>query len=138
MNTAQLQASPGKPSLLAISRIVNSTGIHLDTDNLVKKIREALLATGKVATLTTVGIGGAEDPIAEEERRRARLAGIEPSRPDYTLSGKIIERRGRAGNITEYVYVFQLSLTKNPDGFAVWEKEQQTDAKQVRRGGATF
>jgi penicillin-binding protein activator len=138
VNNTNLKAAPGKPALLAISSIPIDAGIHIQTENLTKRIREALLATGKVATLTTIGIGRVEDPIAVEERDHAMLLGIEPNRPDYTLSGRIIERRTRLGDITQYVYVFQLSLTQNPDGFAVWEKEKQTDAKQIKRGGVRF
>jgi PBP1b-binding outer membrane lipoprotein LpoB len=139
INAGKLQTPPGQPALLAISRIVNSTGTHIDPDMLVKKIRVDLLrvSEGKIVTSTVIGPAGAEDPIAEEERRRTRLQGIEPSRPNYTLSGKIIEQTARAGNIREASYVFQLSLTKNPEGFAVWEDER-TITKQGKRSGLGF
>ena len=96
INSDKLQSPPNKLALLAISRIVNNTDVRVDTDMLVKKIRVDLLKTGKVVTSTTIG---GEDPIAEEEQRRARLLGIEPNRPNYTLSGKIIEQVLRAGHI---------------------------------------
>ena len=128
----RLAGSTEQPSLMAISRIVNNTGVHVDTDMLVKRIRMALLQSGKIVTSTTIGLGGPEDPIADEERRRMRLAGIEPTRPEYTLSGKIIEQTARAGNIREASYIFQLSLTKNPEGFAVWEGERAI-TKQSKR-----
>ena len=131
INSDKLQSPPNKLALLAISRIVNNTDVRVDTDMLVKKIRVDLLNTGKVVTSTTIG---GEDPIAEEEQRRARLLGIEPNRPNYTLSGKIIEQVSRAGNTKDKSYVFQLSLTKNPDGFAVWEDEHVMN-KRIERGG---
>src|ERR1039458_9712147 len=51
------------PAVLAISRIVNNTGQQIDTDLLTKKIRVAVLNSGKALTTTTMGLGGtAEDP----------------------------------------------------------------------------
>jgi len=133
INAGKLQAPEGKPALLAISRIVNNTGTQIDTDLLVKKIQIALSRTDKVVTSTTIGVGGVADVIAEEEKRRARLLGVEQSRPNYTLSGKIIEQTARAGNVREASYVFQLSLTKIPEGVAAWE-EERTITKQGTRG----
>ena len=53
------------PAVLAISRIINNTGQQIDTDLLTKKIRVALLQSGKALTTTTMGLGGtAEDPMA--------------------------------------------------------------------------
>lgn len=139
INAGLLQTPPDKPALLVISRIVDKTRLttpveRIDTDLLVKKIRVDLLQAGKgrIVTSTTIGIGGAEDPIAQEEQRRMALYGLDPSRPDYTLSGKIIEQQTRVGNSREVSYVFQLSLTKNPEGFAVWEDEE-TVTKESRR-----
>ena len=132
INAGKLQSPPDKPALLAISLIRNNTGLRIDTDLLVKKIQIALNQTDKVVTSTTIGIGDAADPIAVEEKRRLRLLGIEPSRPNYTLSGKIIEQVGRAGNVREATYTFQLSLTKTPEGFAVWEDEHPM-TKQTKR-----
>ncbi|MCP5516390.1 MAG: penicillin-binding protein activator LpoB [Verrucomicrobiales bacterium] len=108
---------PGEPALMAISRIVNSTGQQLDTDMLIKKIRVTLLRTGKVQTSTTVAFGGVEDPLVAE------LGGAPKRRPDYTLSGKIIEDRTRAGKVRQSSYIFQLALS-SLDGIAVWEDER--------------
>lgn len=134
INAGKLQSPPDKPALLAISRIVNNTGERIDLDLLVKKIQIALNRTDRIVTSTTIGIGEAVDPIAQEEQRRARLLGLDPSRPNYTLSGKVIEQVSRSGNIKDVSYTFQLSLTKTPEGFAVWE-EEQTITKQIKRHG---
>ena len=54
------------PAVLAMSRIINNTGQQIDTDLLTKKIRVALLQSGKAVTTTTFGLGGqAEDPLAK-------------------------------------------------------------------------
>ena len=94
-------------------------------DMLLKRIRIALLQTGKVVTDITAGLGGPEDPLADASKRQAAFAsGKKLRRPDYTLSGKIIEDRARAGNIREVTYFFQLTLA-TPDGLAVWEGEKR-------------
>jgi hypothetical protein len=129
---------PNEPALLGISRIVNNTGQHIDTDLLVKKIRVALLQTGKVQTSSTIGLGEPEDPLAKdlqatresaENRSYTRL-------PDYTLFGKIIENRTKTGNLKQSAYVFQMGLT-SPNGVAVWEAEE-TIIKQGTRSGVGF
>jgi len=135
INLNRLQSSvPSEPALLAISRITNNTGSQIDTDMLVKKIRVALLRTGKIQTTTTMGLGGPEDPLAadqqnlkeflEDKKGGARL-------PDYTLSGKIIEDRARAGSIRQSAFIFQLSLSSRA-GIAVWE-----DEKTIVKQGST-
>ncbi len=139
INADKLQSAdgPGKPSVLAISRIVNSTSAQFDNDMLIKRIRVALLQTGKVVVDITAGLGGAEDPLAEEAKRNnAFTGGKKLRRPDYTLSGKIIEDRTRAGKIQEANYFFQFSLATS-DGLAVWEAEKRI-TKQGRRSSVGF
>jgi len=130
ISTGRVKGTPEAPAIMAISRIVNSTGQHIDTDLLVKKIRIALNRTGRFLTTTTVGLGGqAEDPLAKELKQVSRA-------PDYTLSGKIIEDRVRQDSTLQSSYVFQLSLTDN-SGVAVWE-EEKTITKQGKRVGTSF
>jgi hypothetical protein len=112
------------PAILAISRIVNNTSQQIDTDLLVKKIRVALLQSGKAVTTTTYGLGGPEDPLA------AQTPGSSPL-PDFTLSGKIIETFVRAGDIRQATYSFQLSLTDRR-GLAVWEGEKEITKQGAR------
>ena len=134
INSGNLKGSgPDGRAVLAISRIVNNTSIQIDTDILVKKIRVALLGTGKVVADITAGLGGPEDPLAAEAKREAQFLGTQKvaSRPDYTLSGKIIENRTRQGNKSESTYVFQMALATR-DGLAVWE-EEKTISKQGKR-----
>lgn len=118
------------PAVLAISRIVNNTSQQLDTDLLVKRIRVALLHSGKAVTTTTYGVGGPEDPLA------AQMQGESSRAPDFTLSGKIIETYARAGNIRQATYSFQLSLTDH-QGLAVWESDKDI-TKQGARSSVGF
>lgn len=138
INPGGLKSGAPGPALLAISRIQNNTGQQLDTDLLVKKMRVALLRTGKVLTSTTIAFGGPEDPLAAEEKQLAAAAGAPVNRrPDYTLSGKIIEDRATAGKVRQAAFIFQLSLTKSPEGIAVWEDEK-TIVKQGARPSVGF
>jgi uncharacterized protein (TIGR02722 family) len=134
INSGSLKGSgPDGRAILAISRIVNNTSVQIDTDILVKKIRVALLGTGKVVADITAGLGGPEDPLAAEAKREQQFLGTQKvaGRPDYTLSGKIIENRTRQGNQRESTYVFQMALATR-DGLAVWE-EEKTITKQGQR-----
>ena len=134
INSGSLKGSgPDGRAILAISRIVNNTSIQIDTDILVKKIRVALLGTGKVVADITAGLGGPEDPLAAEAKREQQFLGTQKvaGRPDYTLSGKIIENRTRQGNQRESTYVFQMALATR-DGLAVWEEEKSI-TKQGKR-----
>ncbi len=134
INSGSLKGSgPDGRAILAISRMVNNTSIQIDTDILVKKIRVALLGTGKVVADITAGLGGPEDPLAAEAKREQQFLGTQKvaGRPDYTLSGKIIENRTRQGNQRESTYVFQMALATR-DGLAVWE-EEKTITKQGKR-----
>ncbi|MFM7803327.1 MAG: penicillin-binding protein activator LpoB [Verrucomicrobiota bacterium] len=134
INSGALKGSgPDGRAVLAISRIVNSTSLQIDTDVLVKKIRVSLLGTGKVVADITAGLGGPEDPLAAEAKREQQFLGTQKvaPRPDYTLSGKIIENRTRQGNKSESTYIFQMALATR-DGLAVWE-EEKTITKQGKR-----
>jgi len=128
------------PAVLAISRIVNNTGQQIDTDLLTKKIRVALLQSGKAMTTTTMGLGGtAEDPMAQGlQEENAFKADVKNTRtPDFTLSGKIIELAVKAGNTSQSTYSFQLSLTDAKSGLAVWEGEKEI-TKQGTRSSVGF
>ena len=103
---------------------------------MIKKIRVALNQSGKALTTTTMGVGGiAEDPMAQgiQQEKEFYTDKKEPQRmPDFTLSGKIIEKRDRQDDVRQVTYAFQLSLTDN-NGLAVWEDEKEI-SKQSKRG----
>jgi penicillin-binding protein activator len=128
------------PAVLAISRIVNNTGQQIDTDLLTKKIRVALLNSGKAQTTTTLGPGGtSEDPMAKGLQQEAEFKADQKTTrtPDFTLSGKIIETRAQAGGTQQSTYSFQLSLTDPRSGLAVWEGEKEI-TKQGSRSSVGF
>jgi penicillin-binding protein activator len=124
------------PAILAMSRIVNSTAQQIDTDLLTKRIRVALLQSGKAVTTTT--FGQVEDPLAKTIQQEQVATGSQPATPlpDFTLSGKIIETQVRAGDTTQATYSFHLSLT-DQRGLAVWEGEKDI-TKQGTRNAVGF
>ena len=130
-----LDRVPNPPAVLAISRIVNNTGQQIDTDLLVKKIRVAVLNSGKAQTTTTLGLGGtAEDPMAKGLQQENEFKSDQKATrtPDFTLSGKIIETTARAGSTRQSTYSFQLSLTNAKTGLAVWEGEKEITKQGTR------
>ncbi len=127
------------PAVLAMSRIINNTGQQIDTDLLTKKIRVALLQSGKAVTTTTFGLGGqAEDPLAKGIQQEQEFTSDQKTTrtPDFSLSGKIIETVARAGDTRQSTYSFQLSLT-DKQGLAVWEDEEEI-TKQGSRSSVGF
>jgi len=128
------------PAVLAISRIVNNTGQQIDTDLLIKKIRVAVLNSGKAQVTTTMGLGGtAEDPMAKGLQQEAEFKSDQKTTrtPDFTLSGKIIQTTAKDGNTSQSTYSFQLSLTDAKTGLAVWENEKEI-TKQGGRPSVGF
>ncbi len=128
------------PAVIAISRIVNNTGQQIDTDLLTKKIRVALLNSGKAQTTTTMGLGGtAEDPMAKGLQQEAEFKADQKATrtPDFTLSGKIIQTIARDGNTSQSTFSFQLSMTDAKTGLAVWEGEKEI-TKQGGRPAVGF
>lgn len=142
--TAELLASgvldrvKAPPAILAMSRIVNSTGEQIDTDLLTKKIRVALMQSGKALTTTTFGLGEAEDPLAKGIQQETAFASDQKQTrlPDFSLSGKIIQLTASAGDTHQSTFSFQLSLTDR-QGLAVWEGEKEI-TKQGSRSTIGF
>ena len=130
-----LSQKPGSnaPWVMAISRIINDTTLNIDTDQLVKKIRIALLNSGRVVTTTAVAAGGPEDAMSAQVREledsdlfnQDTVAGRGTMvAPELSLSGKIIQRTNRVGGKQQVDYYFQLTATNIETGLAYWEFEE--------------
>ena len=135
INSGAVSKPNGGRYVLVVSRVINDTMQHIDTDQLVKKIRVALLRSGKVVVTTAVGLNGAEDKMAMQTRKDLRGNGEFNQRtvaakgqmiaPDLCLSGKIIQRNIRVDSSTQQVeYYFQMTLTDINTGLAYWEDEK--------------
>ena len=130
-----LSRKPGStaPWVMAVSRITNDTTLNIDADQLVKKIRVALLNSGRVVVTTAVGGDGPEDRLSAEVRQlresklfnQATVAGTGTMvAPELSLSGKIIQRNNKVGNKQQVDYYFQLTATNIETGLAYWEFEE--------------
>ncbi|MGL1930976.1 MAG: penicillin-binding protein activator LpoB [Desulfotalea sp.] len=122
----------GRKNILVISNILNDTMQNIDTDQLVKKIRIALLQSGQVKTTTAIGLNGSEDKMNDVYGQLARSKKINKktlkrqslTAPNMSLSGKIIQRNNRTAKGKQLIeYYFQLTLTDLGDGLAIWEGE---------------
>ncbi|PPI80541.1 penicillin-binding protein activator LpoB [Marinobacter flavimaris] len=118
--------------IMVVSRITNDTMQRIDTDQLTKKIRVALLRSGKVVTTTAVGLNGAEDEMTMRARELRNSEEFDQSgvqkkgtlqAPDLSLSGKILQRNHKVGDEQQVEYYIQLSLTDLASGLAFWEGE---------------
>ena len=123
----------GRPRcVLAISRIKNDTVLNVDPDQLVKKIRVALLQTGKVSVTTAYKLGGAEEEMVSALQEETGAADV-TVKPDMSLSGKIIGVSHRYDSSTQQLeYYLQLTVTDLKSGLSVWEGETPV----VKRGSS--
>jgi len=129
------EADKGGRYILSIYNIINDTSQRIDTDQLVKKIRVGLLQSGKFLTTTAVNFTGSgpEDTSSTKVRELNDSALINKNTvkkngtvisPDFSLSGKIIQRTNRVNRSEQLVeYYFQLTLTQLETGLAYWEGE---------------
>lgn len=104
----------GAKPVLEIGRIKNDTATVFDTDLLLSKLNVPLVNSGRVTLIS-------KDPVAEEAR--AKVGGTVP-KPDFVLSGKILEDRAKAGKTKQASFVFQLTLIDVRNGTAAWTEEK--------------
>ena len=119
--------------VVAMGRVINDTTQRIDTAMLTKKIRIALLKSGKAIMTTAVAAGGPEDEMTKEVRRLRADDEFKQSTiskkgtiyaPDMSLSGKIIQRTQKANSKNQLVeYYIQLTMTQLEIGLAIWEGE---------------
>ena len=106
---------------------------RIDTALLTKKIRIAMLKSGKAVITTAVAAGGAEDTMSHDVRELRENDEFAQNTiakkgtllaPDMSLSGKIIQRNIKTTDNKQLVeYYFQLTLTQLQTGLAFWEDE---------------
>lgn len=133
MEAGVLNHPGGGRYVIAMSRVTNDTMQRVDTDQLVKKIRVAVLNSGKAVVTTAIADNGAEDPMTIRVRQlrqsnefsQRNVAGAhEMAAPDLSLSGKFLQSDITVDNGQRVDYAFQLSLTDLHTGLAIWEDEE--------------
>ncbi len=133
LQSGVMQKRDGGRYVVAMGRVVNDTTQRIDTAMLTKKIRIALLKSGKAIMTTAVAAGGPEDEMTKEVRRLRADDEFKQSTiakkgtiyaPDMSLSGKIIQRTAKADSKNQLVeYYIQLTMTQLDTGLAIWEGE---------------
>ena len=68
LNSGCLNKPEGGRYVVAISRVKNETTQYIDVDQLLKKIRVAMLNSGKAVITTAVGLDGPEDAMSAAAR----------------------------------------------------------------------
>lgn len=119
----------GQPYILVISRIENDTMQRLDTDELTKSIRIALMKSGKVRVTAFQ-----EDSMVmkstqlrkskEFNQANVRKAGSLAA-PELSLSGKITQKEFIVSGDKRIEYRFSLSMTDLSNGLTIWEGEKK-------------
>jgi uncharacterized protein (TIGR02722 family) len=144
VSSGVLSRLPNQPAGMLLNPCVNTTTQQFDTDAIIKKIRIALMNTGRVEVIMADDMfGGAEDRIAREaQRRKDKAAGVDTDAsnknvPDVTVTAKLLEDRARAGSTRQVAYILQMTLTNTATGRAVWEGEAQV-VKQGERSSVGF
>ncbi len=133
LRSGALNRPGGGRYVLAISTIINDTTQRIDMDQLIKSIRMSLLQSGKVVVTTAVRAGGAEDNMSYDARKLRNSEEFNQKTvakkgqmiaPDFSLSGKIIQRNAKLSDGDMKVdYYIQLTLTDIKTGLAYWEGE---------------
>ncbi len=133
LQSGALNKRGGGRYVVGIDRIINDTTQRIDTDMLIKKIRIAMLKSGKAVVTTAYQYGGAESTMSHSVRKLRNNGEFKRTTiakknsmiaPDMGLTGKIMQRNARTTNGKQLVeYYFQLTLTLLESGLAIWEDE---------------
>jgi penicillin-binding protein activator len=82
-----LHRSDGRKMIIMISSVKNKTLMHINTNILTDKIRQAILRSGKALTTTAVGANGAEDKASRQVRELQN---------DEMFNQKTVQKNGTA------------------------------------------
>jgi len=131
LTSKALNKRGGGRYVVMISDITNDTTQRLDTKMLTKKIRIAMLRSGKA--IITTAVGTERDDTAQEVRKLRGNKEFKQNTiakknslyaPELALSGDILQRVAKTTKGDQLVeYYFQLTLTGIESGLAFWEDE---------------
>jgi uncharacterized protein (TIGR02722 family) len=131
LSSGALDKSGGGKNVVMMSDIVNDTTQRFDVKFLTKKLRIAILNSGKA--IITSAVGTQRDDLAQDSRKLRDNDEFKKSTviqkntlyaPSLSLSGSILQRTAKANKDDQIVeYYFQLSLTDIKTGLVTWEDE---------------
>ncbi len=143
VQSGSLNKPGGGRYVMATSRIVNDTMQYIDTDQLMAKVEEELLNSGKIVFTSAVsgrkeGVkgekGGSTDVLIQQSRDLRNSDEFDQSTvaekgqliaPELSVAGKIIQK-----NITikkgqqQVEYYFQLYISDLTNGLRIWQREE--------------
>lgn len=136
LSSGALNKQGGGRYVMTTGRIKNDTMQRLDTDQLMAKIEEELLNSGKVVMTSAIGGAGAPDQmvfdvrdikesdVADEFDDSTLPAKKQLIAPELSIAGKIFQKNLRYDNDEQQVeYYFQLLVTDITSGLRFWQKE---------------
>ena len=137
LSSETLTKPGGGRYVVATGRVINDTMQRIDTAQLMAKIEQDLLNSGKVVMTSAVGGQTAtsdsliydvrdirDSDHADEFNPDTLQAKGQLIAPELSVSGKIIQRNIRYDNDRQQVeYYFQLQLTDLTTGLRFWQNE---------------
>ena len=131
LESSALNKTTGGKYVVMMSDIINDTTQRIDVKFLTKKMRIAILNSGKA--IMTSAVGTQRDDLAQDTRKLRDNDEFKKSTvikkntlyaPELSLSGNILQRTAKANKDDQIVeYYFQLSLTDIKTGLVTWEDE---------------
>ncbi|MFC1766346.1 penicillin-binding protein activator LpoB [Planctomycetota bacterium] len=123
--------------LVATGQIVNDTTHRISTDQLMVKVRKALMQSGQAAMTAAVSGDGSTDDmlynvrdlkesdVADEFNQDTMPDKGQLLAPEMSITGKIYQSNvSYDRKITQEEYYFQLRLTEIASGVVYWEEEK--------------
>lgn len=115
----------GDPALIQVSRIINDTTERINTAHLTEYMLTELNRSGRA-----YAVRWDEDERIAEQRDVEEFLGEREVRTrdfDYTIGGRIIEERRRAGRTRQSTFVFTIWLNDPDTGASIWQERTTID-----------
>ncbi len=129
-----LSKPAGGRYVMATSVIKNDTDLRIDTDQLMAKIQEELLNSGRVVFTSSIGSGDSVDEMIRQARKLREDQEFNKSTvqqkgkliaPDLSISGKLIQKNiDYTRNSRQVEYYIQLRITELESGLIIWQHEK--------------
>ena len=120
----------GSPKVLMISNVINDTMQTIDTEQLTRKVTRDMRNSGKF--VLTLAVGNKKDKGItmgrsvrdnDEFDQHTTIEKGTLKAPEFSLSGKIVQKNTKIGSKQRTDYYFLLTLTNIKDGLVVWDNE---------------
>lgn len=135
-------ATNGRPPVIMVSAIRNSTMQHIDTQLLTQRVTIALDHSEKAITTGAHSGRGAIDPAVVEARDMPNREIFDPATlqrdgtaiaPSLSLAGEITQLQRRDGRRTESYFMIYMTLTDLRTGLVIWQDAEEIVKQGTRR-----